>query len=213
MTSLDSGGLESVGPLARGGCAVTDGFLGTRASATLDLVVVALAVGLPLLMASIWLVRYPKFYRWHQRLQTTIGSMLFLTIVAFEMDVRFFGWRDRAAASSYWMSGPANDWVDYSLWMHLAFAIPTPFLWAGVLWAAWREISVSPLPPRAQPEPPPLGLCCRSCPVDDRRDRMAVLLVGLCSLTDGVLSRSRTSTPSAACVSADGRFLWRNAVR
>ena len=131
-----------------GGSSLTDGFLGTRASAALDIVVVVLAAGLPLLVFSIYLVRYAKLYQWHQRLQTAIGLLLLLTVVAFEIDVRLYGWQDRAADSRFWQSGPANDWVDYSLWIHLLFAIPTPFVWAGVLWAAWRNFPEPPCPGR-----------------------------------------------------------------
>ena len=44
-------------------------------------------------------------------------------------------WRQLAEASPYYESGV----VDYALWIHLAFAVPTPLLWIFVIVQALRR--------------------------------------------------------------------------
>ena len=64
----------------------------------LDLVVVAMAVLLPALAISIGLVRIGRRYAVHKRIQVALASLLAVTIVLFEIDLRFFtDWRERAA--------------------------------------------------------------------------------------------------------------------
>lgn len=102
----------------------------------LDVVVVAMVAVLILLAISIGLVRSGRL-KWHRNLQTTLAVVLAVTVAAFEIEMRFFvNWRDLAAPSPFYAGG----WVDRSLWLHLAFAIPTPFVWGYVLCQAWRKI-------------------------------------------------------------------------
>jgi len=53
-----------------------DGFLGTRATLMLDVVFLAMFVVLPVLAASIYLVRARKNYLWHKRIQVALGITL-----------------------------------------------------------------------------------------------------------------------------------------
>lgn len=115
-----------------------DGFLGTRGSLMLDVVFVAMMLVVPLLGISRFLVRNRQRYQLHRRMQIVLAVVLLLAVLAFEIEIRVFGWTQRATDSPYWLDGKWNDWIDYSLIVHLCFAIPTPFIWAGLIFAAIR---------------------------------------------------------------------------
>jgi uncharacterized membrane protein YozB (DUF420 family) len=110
-----------------------NGFLPTRGSLMLDFVTVAMvAVSLLLLLSVYWAKRQ---WRWHRALQITLAVILLVAIVAFEVDLRFFSdWQKLAEPSPYYESG----WVHRWLWVHLGFAVPTPFLWAGLIFVSLK---------------------------------------------------------------------------
>ncbi|MCH2180452.1 MAG: DUF420 domain-containing protein [Mariniblastus sp.] len=109
------------------------GFLPSRGSLMLDTVVCAMFLVLLVLGISIYLVRSRREYRAHRAIQISLALILAVTVIAFEIDIRFFtDWRSAAEQSPFSASGL----VDVSLWVHLAFAIPTPFIWAYVLFGA-----------------------------------------------------------------------------
>lgn len=105
------------------------GFLPNRASGTLDFVVVAMVLVLAALGFSIYQVRNKKNPQLHRLVQLVTAIVLLVTLVGFEVDIRLNGWREMAEPSPYYDSGV----VSWSLWIHLMFAIPTPFIWAGVI--------------------------------------------------------------------------------
>lgn len=122
---------------------MNDGFLPTRGSYVLDSVFVAMFVICLLLAISIGLVHFGKRFRTHRNLQTGIAILLAITVLIFEIDVRFItDWRKLAESSPYYQSGV----VDRALWIHLAFAVPTPFVWAYVVVQAWRKFPSDPRP-------------------------------------------------------------------
>ena len=123
-----------------------NGFLGTRGSLMLDIVFLAMLAVIPLMLYSRYLVRAPRSYSWHKRIQLTLAIVLLLAVCLFELEMRIMGWSHRAEASPYWIAGKWNDWVDYSLLLHLCFAIPTPFVWGGLIWAALRKFPNPPQP-------------------------------------------------------------------
>jgi len=130
-------------PLPRG----IDGFLGTRASLGMDVVLVGLLALLPVLAWSVVLVRRGH-YSAHRRLQLFIVAALLAAIVVFEIDIRLFSdWRLRAAGGPEW-AGKANGWwpagVLTALGIHLVFAISTLVLWA---WVVWEAVTRFPAPP------------------------------------------------------------------
>ena len=88
-----------------------DGFLGTRASLMLDVVVLAMLVVVPALALSVYLVMFRRQYTWHKRIQLVLGMALLVTVVAFEADMRIGGWRHRAEPSPY--SGAGRDRLDF----------------------------------------------------------------------------------------------------
>ena len=119
-----------------------DGFLGTRASLGMDVVLVGLFATFPLLAWSVHLVRNRRDYAGHKRLQLAIVAALLAAIVVFEIDIRLLSdWRARAAPSPFWPRG-----VLAALGVHLVFAVSTLVLWAWVVLEAWRRFPVPPHP-------------------------------------------------------------------
>lgn len=121
-----------------------NGFLGSRGSFMLDLVVVSMAVAVPALVLSVSLARFASRYGAHRKIQLCLAAILCAAIVAFEIEMRLYGWETRAHSSRLWIDGPWNDWIDYSLAIHLLFAIPTPLLW---IWVVVRALRHFPRPP------------------------------------------------------------------
>jgi uncharacterized membrane protein YozB (DUF420 family) len=119
-----------------------DGFLGTRASLGMDVVLVGLLALLPVLAWSVHLVRHRRDYAGHRRLQLLIAALLAAAIVVFEIDVRLVSdWRLRAAASPWW---PAGVWT--ALAVHLVFAVSTFVLLVWVLVEAVQRFPKPPAP-------------------------------------------------------------------
>ncbi len=106
----------------------------------LDAVFVAMFAVVPLMGLGIYLAKYRKAYTGHKRLQLILGIVLLTTVVAFEIDMRLHGWRQYAEDSPYYTEGEWNP-VWYALIVHLAFAIPTVFLWIWVIVQALRKFS------------------------------------------------------------------------
>jgi len=120
------------------------GLLPTRGSLVLDLIVCAIGLALAVLAFSIYSVRVRRNYALHRQIQTVLSIVLLIAVVAFEIDVRFLtDWRAAAEKSPFYASG----WVDRVLWIHLSFAIPTPFIWGWIFYRAWKGFR--PLEPGA----------------------------------------------------------------
>jgi hypothetical protein len=118
------------------------GFLGTRASLMLDVVVLAMVVILPALGWSVWLVRYRRRFLLHKRVQLAMGAVLLVAVAAFEIDMRLFtDWRKLAEPSPYYPRV-----VDLALYVHLGFSISTTLLWLYVTAWALRHIPSPPAP-------------------------------------------------------------------
>lgn len=119
-----------------------DGFLPTRASIMLDVVFVAMALVIPLMLYAIYLVKYRRAYALHKKIQLTLAAVLLLAVAAFEIDMQFIsGWRERAIPSPYYAT-----WVFWSLYIHLAFAVSTLLLWVLVIWQAVKRFPNPPAP-------------------------------------------------------------------
>ena len=122
-----------------------DGFLGTRGSLMLDVVFLAMFLVVPLLAWSILLAKRGQLVL-HKKVQLTLATVLLLAVTAFELEMRIVGWELRAEPSPYWSSTDWNDWVHYSLAVHLFFAIPTALLWLVVVIRALRQFPKPPAP-------------------------------------------------------------------
>lgn len=122
-----------------------NGFLGTRGSFMLDVVFLAMFAVVPATGVSIWLVKRGK-YEAHKKIQVLLGIVLAIAVTAFELDMRFGGgWRERAAASQYWVPGAWN-FVWTTLTVHLFFAVPTALLWIFVIVQGLRKFPHPPTP-------------------------------------------------------------------
>ena len=106
----------------------------SRASFILDLIVVAMAVVIPVLIYSLVAVRRDKNFEKHRFIQIGLGLVLGVAILAFEVDMRFNGWRHLAEPSPFY-----ETLVFPALYLHLAFAIPTLFLWAYTIFMASKH--------------------------------------------------------------------------
>ena len=123
-----------------GGGALNQGVLPTRGSLMLDIVFMAMFAIVPIMFASIWLVRKHQKYQLHKRIQITTAVVLLLAVGAFEIDMQLFTeWRELAAPSPWYDSGV----VGWALFVHLLFAIPTPMVWG---WTIFRALKRFPVP-------------------------------------------------------------------
>ncbi len=91
-------------------------------------------------------MRNRQAYTQHKLIQIGLAVILLIAVVGFELEMRLFGWTQRAEASPYWVTGRGNDWIDYSLLLHLCFAIPTPFLWGWLVIGVLRGFPQPPSP-------------------------------------------------------------------
>ncbi|MGV9447720.1 DUF420 domain-containing protein [Nocardia sp. NPDC003238] len=120
-----------------------DGFLGTRASLAMDMMVLVMAFVVVVLAWSVYAVRSRRKFRWHKVAQLLLGSGLLVAVVLFEVDVRFNGWQDRAAGV---VGGSASAAVWTALIVHLACAVFSVALWPVVIVRAVRAFGSPPEP-------------------------------------------------------------------
>ncbi len=120
-----------------------DGFLGSRASLMLDVLFLAMFVVVAVLLWSVYQVKYRRRYRLHKWVQLTLGLVLLLVVVAFETDMRLYGWEDRAAGA---VGGQVSCGVWAALCVHLVFALAAVVLWPVVIVMALRNFPVPPQP-------------------------------------------------------------------
>lgn len=126
-----------------------DGFLGYQTSLMLDVVVCALALIVPILLYSVWLVKFRRKYALHRRLQIGLGLVLLAAVAAFEVDMRLRGgWLKivNRVEGSPRLAGDELIFVERLLWVHLVFAITTPFLWTITIVLATKRFGNPPGP-------------------------------------------------------------------
>lgn len=116
--------------------------MGTRASLMLDVVFLAMFAVVIVLGISISAVRSGNF-RLHKRLQLTLAGILLVAVVLFEVEMRLYGWQERAAGAS---GDGVSTLVWGALYSHLVFAISAALLWPVVIWRAWRGFPSPPSP-------------------------------------------------------------------
>ncbi len=127
-----------------------DGFLGYQTSFMLDFVVTALVVIVPLLLFSLWLAKFKHQFEAHRRFQMLLGVVLLVAVGAFEVDLQIVhgGWENIVAKQ-----GLAEDALTAKiesvrpwLWVHLVFAVSTPFFWAATIFLALKRFSKPAVP-------------------------------------------------------------------
>ena len=124
-----------------------DGFLQTRASFMLDVVFLSLFAILPVMLLSIYLVKYHRKFHAHKRIQLILGGILLAAVTVFELEQRIFGWEERAIPSPFFnVQHKWTCWTGISLLVHLLCAIPCAVLWIYVIAMAWRRFPNPPTP-------------------------------------------------------------------
>jgi hypothetical protein len=120
-----------------------DGFLGTRASFMLDVLVLGMLGVVVILGWSVFQVKYRRRYALHKWTQVTLGTAVLVIVVLFEIDIRLHGWEMRASG----VDGerpPASVW--YALYIHLVFAISSIIVWPVTIVLALRNFPNPPHP-------------------------------------------------------------------
>jgi hypothetical protein len=120
-----------------------DGFLGTRAPLILDVVALCMFVFVLVLMWSIYQVKIRRRFHVHKWTQITLGVVLLVIVILFEIDIRLHGWEDRAAKQ---IGGEPPDIVVRALYIHLVFAISSVILWPITIFLAVRNFGEPPAP-------------------------------------------------------------------
>ena len=118
----------------------------------LDVVVCALVLVVPTLVYSLYLVKVRKNYLWHRNLQLTLGVLLLITVLLFEIDMRLQGGWENILSRRVNQLGPQEfAFVKQLLYVHLFFAVSTVCLWSVTLRLALLRF---PSPPEPAPHSP-----------------------------------------------------------
>lgn len=129
---------------------MTNGFLGYDTTFMLDFVVCALILLVPMLGYGIWLAKSRRHYGKHKAVQLLVGGILLVAVLAFEIDVQFLhgGWENivNKPGRPPRLTGDALESVRHVLWIHLIFAVSTPFLWTATIALALKHYGSPPVP-------------------------------------------------------------------
>lgn len=114
----------------------------------LDFVVTALALIVPALLVSLYLVKVRRNYVAHRNMQLVLAGVLLVAVAAFEIDVQLIhgGWEQIVGSRTPALSAEQMASVKQALGIHLVFAISTPLLWAVTIVLALRRIPRPPVP-------------------------------------------------------------------
>lgn len=116
------------------------GFFGTRADMMMDFVIVAFIIILPCLVWS-WIKARKYDFLSHSHMQLTLGGILGIAVIIFEVDLSMAGGMDALTKdSAYHGTAWLNGWI-YS---HTIIAILTTILWVYLLIASVRKFKLPP---------------------------------------------------------------------
>ena len=109
----------------------------------IDVVCLAM-IGVVLVLAwSIYQVKIRRRYRLHKWTQITLGIVVLVVVILFEVDIRLHGWEERAANA---IGGRPAQAVYGALYIHLVFAISTVILWPVTIALAVANFGEPPKP-------------------------------------------------------------------
>ena len=111
------------------------GFLGTRADALMDVVLLAVLATPVIFTLSFRLARGRK-YASHRSLQTYLLAVLLAAVVLFEVDVRLSGGSGSLMRGSSYAGAP---WLRFLLIAHVTGAVTTFLLWLGLVITSRRR--------------------------------------------------------------------------
>lgn len=118
------------------------GFLGTRADLLLDIVICSLVVVVPILFYAVMAAR-KKNYKLHRNIQVGLTLVLVVVVGIFEWNLNQSGgiW-EMTKESSF-----AGTWIlNSSVYVHLAFAFSTTFVWLSLIASSLFKFSNPPSP-------------------------------------------------------------------
>lgn len=117
-------------------------FLGQRGDGLIDIGIVSIVVVAPLLIWS-WTLARRAALRLHKRTQLTLGAVLGVVVLLFELDLRSRGGIFAVVeGSAFAGTAVLNFWI----WAHTIFAIG-----ATLIWAALIVVSLLKFPPTPDP--------------------------------------------------------------
>lgn len=124
------------------------GFFGYRSTFMLDFVVSALILIVPLLLFSLYTVKIRRNFALHKKLQILLGAVLLVAVAAFEIDVQLMhgGWKNIVNQREVPLNPEQLNYVRNVLYVHLVFAVSTPFFWAATLFLALKRFPNPPAP-------------------------------------------------------------------
>lgn len=129
--------------MSKSGFPGIDGFLGTRAPLILDVLCLAMLGVVVVLAWSVYQVKFRQRYQLHKWTQITLGAILLVVVILFEIDIRLHGWEERAAGQ---LGGYAPTAAATALYVHLVFAVTTVILWPTTIVLALRNFPNPPVP-------------------------------------------------------------------
>ena len=118
------------------------GFLGTRGDILMDLVILSFIIILPVLIFS-WSRVRAQHYQTHKRTQLWLGGTLAVAVLLFEIEIRMNGGTFALVAPS-----PYADawWLTAIIYVHLAIAVLTSLIWAGLIYMSLKRFEAPPVP-------------------------------------------------------------------
>lgn len=119
-----------------------EGLLGSRADLVMDLVLLSLLFILPLMLYSYRCVRRGE-YALHRQWQLTLGIVLGLAVVLFELDMRFAGGVYELARGGRYYDTLI---LDVTLYVHLFFSVTTAFIWLVLILLSLKRFAKPPQP-------------------------------------------------------------------
>lgn len=108
-----------------------------------DVVFLAMFAVVAVLAWSVFEVKVRRRYTLHKWTQVTLGAILLVAVILFEIDIRLHGWEERAAGA---VGGQPTQAVYTALYIHLVFAISTVILWPVTIGLALANFSNPPMP-------------------------------------------------------------------
>lgn len=118
------------------------GFLGTRADLLMDIVIVALAAVVPIVLYN-WSLARRGDYKKHKALQVGLALLLAVVVGLFEYNLRLQGGIFEATKASGY-AGTAT--LDFWIYFHTFFAITTIVIWGGLIVLSLRKFPSPPSP-------------------------------------------------------------------
>lgn len=119
-----------------------DSFLGARADALMDIVILSLAIIIPIILYSYRKVKNGE-YATHKRIQLWLGIALLIVVIIFEMDMRQHGGIFEMVKGSRF---EGTLFLNASIYFHTFLSITTSIIWLILILVSMRKFDKDPVP-------------------------------------------------------------------